>query len=129
MEKTMHRELQEHEHPGHADHGHHGGHDAHAGHDPEAFRRRFWLSLALTVPVVLTSAMVMDWFGYSLSHFGWVGPVLGSLVFLYGGEPFLKGAAAEVRHRAPGMMLLIAMALVVAWTASMASTLGWFDLE
>ncbi len=49
------------------DDGHHG-HDAHAGHDPELFRRRFWLSLALTVPVVLTSEMVMDWFGYSLSQ-------------------------------------------------------------
>ncbi len=50
----------------------------HAGHDPELFRHRFWLSLALTVPVVLTSELVMEWFGYSLSHVGWVGPVLGT---------------------------------------------------
>jgi Cu2+-exporting ATPase len=93
------------------------------------FRRRFWLSLALTLPVIFTSEMVMDWLGYSLSFVGWVGPVLGTAVFLYGGQPFLTGAMGEIRDRAPGMMLLIAMALIVAWTASMASTLGWFDLE
>ncbi|MFI7284363.1 heavy metal translocating P-type ATPase, partial [Micromonospora chersina] len=50
-------------HGGHAGHG--GGHDKHAGHDPEQFRRKFWLSLALTLPIVLTSHMVMDWLGYS----------------------------------------------------------------
>ncbi|GAA2631864.1 hypothetical protein [Paractinoplanes durhamensis] len=57
------------------------------------FRRKFWLSLVLTVPVVLTSEMVMDWFGYHLDFPGvtGVGPVLGSIVFLYGGRPFLAG--------------------------------------
>jgi Cu2+-exporting ATPase len=55
--------------------------------------------------------------------------VLGTFVFLWGGWPFLKGAADEVRDRAPGMMLLIAMAITVAWASSMASSLGWFDLE
>lgn len=105
------------------------GHDKHAGHDPEIFRRRFWLTLALTIPVVITSAMVMDWFGYHLSGVGWVGPLLGSFVYLWGGRPFLEGAVTEVRDRAPGMMLLIAMAITVAWSASMASTLGWVDLE
>jgi Cu2+-exporting ATPase len=93
------------------------------------FRRRFWVSLVLTVPVVLTSEMVMDWFGYTLSDVGWVGPVLGTIIFLWGGWPFLQGAVAEVRDRQPGMMLLIAMAITVAWTSSMASSLGWFDLE
>ncbi|MFI7284925.1 hypothetical protein ACIBOV_32185, partial [Micromonospora chersina] len=53
------------EHDEHAGHGQHGGHDKHAGHDPEQFRRKFWLSLALTLPIVLTSHMVMDWLGYS----------------------------------------------------------------
>jgi Cu2+-exporting ATPase len=130
MEQTMHSPHADgHVHDPAAPHGGHAGHDAHAGHDPEMFRRRFWLSLALTIPVVLTSEMVMDWFGYSLSHVAWVGPVLGTVVFLYGGEPFLTGAVGEIRERRPGMMLLIAMALVVAWTASMASSLGWFDLE
>jgi Cu2+-exporting ATPase len=109
----------------------HAGHDAHAGHDPEMFRRRFWLSLALTIPVVLTSPMVMTWFGYSLDFPGirWVGPVLGSIVFLWGGWPFLAGGVAEVRDRAPGMMLLISMAITVAYVASLATSLGAFDLE
>ncbi|HEX8347241.1 MAG TPA: heavy metal translocating P-type ATPase [Actinoplanes sp.] len=112
-------------------HGGHGGHDKHAGHDPEAFRRKFWLSLALTVPIVLTSHMVMDWFGYSLDFPGmrWVGPVLGSIVFFYGGRPFLAGAVSEVRDRAPGMMLLISMAITVAYAASLATSLGAFDLD
>jgi P-type Cu2+ transporter len=110
--------------------GHHG-HDMHAGHDPEMFRRRFWLSLALTVPMVVTSGMVMDWFGYRLDFPGiaWIGPLLGSIVFFYGGWPFLAGAVAEVRDRAPGMMLLIAMAITVAYVASLATSLGLFDLE
>ncbi|BCJ47601.1 copper-translocating P-type ATPase [Actinoplanes ianthinogenes] len=117
----------------HAGHGgaHHGGHDKHAGHDPEAFRRKFWLSLILTVPIVATSEMVMDWFGYSLDFPGisWVGPVLGTAVFFYGGRPFLAGAVSEIRNRAPGMMLLIAMAITVAFTASLVTSFGWFDLD
>ncbi|MEV0133260.1 copper-translocating P-type ATPase [Dactylosporangium sp. NPDC050688] len=111
--------------------GHAGGHDKHAGHDPEVFRRKFWLSLALTVPIVATSDMVMGWLGYRLDFPGMalVGPLLGTAVFLYGGWPFLAGAVAEVRDRAPGMMLLISMAITVAYTASLATSFGWFDLE
>jgi Cu2+-exporting ATPase len=59
----------QHGHGAHGDHGDrrgHGVHDGHAGHDPDLFRRRFWLSLALTIPLVVTSEMVQDWFGYSL---------------------------------------------------------------
>src|SRR5687768_14266909 len=95
-------DIKHHEHPpahetghsghgGQGGHGGHGGHDKHAGHDPEMFRRKFWLSLVLTVPVVVTSHMVMDWFGYRLDFPGMalVGPVLGTVVFLYGGWPFL----------------------------------------
>ncbi|MET7422582.1 heavy metal translocating P-type ATPase [Dactylosporangium sp. NPDC005555] len=118
-------------HPsGHADDSD-AGHDKHAGHDPEVFRRRFWLSLALTVPIVATSHMVMGWLGYRLDFpgMGLVGPVLGTTVFLYGGRPFLAGAVAEVRDRAPGMMLLISMAITVAYTASLATSAGWFGLE
>jgi Cu2+-exporting ATPase len=111
--------------------GHGGGHDKHAGHDPEVFRRKFWLSLILTVPIVLTSEMVMDWFGYQMDFPGinWVGPVLGTFVFFYGGWPFLAGAVSEVRDRAPGMMLLISMAITVAYAASLATAAGWFDLD
>jgi Cu2+-exporting ATPase len=119
------------EHDEHSGHGGHGGHDKHAGHDPEMFRRRFWLSLALTIPLVITSEMVMDWFGYSLDFYGMktLAPVLGSIVFWWGGWPFLAGGWAELRARQPGMMLLISMAIVVAYSASMATSLGWFDLD
>ena len=124
----------EHHDAGHEVHeSHHGheAHDKHAGHDPEAFRRRFWLSLAATVPLVVTSEMVMDWFDYSLDFAGmsWLGPILGSFVFWWGGWPFLKGGVDEVRDRQPGMMLLISMAITVAYVASMASSLDWFDLD
>src|SRR5262249_15174888 len=123
----------EHAHPAaaHAPHGHdaHAGHDKHAGHDPEMFRRRFWLTFLLSIPVVFTSDMVMEWFGYRIDGVGWVGRILGTIVFLYGGEPFLRGAVSELRARQPGMMLLIAMAITVAYVASMATSLGWFDLE
>ncbi|MFD6680730.1 heavy metal translocating P-type ATPase [Micromonospora parva] len=114
-----------------AHHGGHGGHDKHAGHDPEAFRRKFWLTLVLTVPIVVTSHMVMNWFGYRVDFPGieLVGPVLGTVVFVYGGSPFLQGAVREVRDRAPGMMLLIAMAITVAYVASLTTAVGAFDLD
>jgi P-type Cu2+ transporter len=117
-----------------APHSHHAGrdgHDQHAGHDPEMFRRRFWLTLALTIPLVVTSHMVMDWFDYSVDAplMEWYGPVLGSIVFFWGGWPFLAGGVAEVRDRQPGMMLLITMAISVAYVASMATSFDWLDLE
>jgi Cu2+-exporting ATPase len=127
------RDHGSHEHaPGsHDDHGGHGGHGDHAGHDPAIFRRRFWLSLALTLPLVVTSEMVMDWFGYEIDFPGmsWLGPVLGSIVFWWGGWPFLTGGVAEIRSRQPGMMLLITMAIVVAYGASMLTSLDVLDLE
>jgi P-type Cu2+ transporter len=118
-------------HVGHGTHAGHGGHDKHAGHDPEVFRRRFWLSLVLTIPLVVTGEMVMDWFGYSLDFWGMdlLGPVLGSVVFWWGGWPFLSGAVAEIRDRQPGMMLLVSMAITVAYAASLATSLDWFDLD
>jgi Cu2+-exporting ATPase len=123
----------DHHQPGHdqhgPDHGGHGVHDKHAGHDPEAFRRRFWLTLLLTIPVVASSEMVMEWFSYEIDGVAWIGPVLGSFIFVWGGQPFLAGAVAEVRDRQPGMMLLISMAITVAWVASMSTSVGWFDLE
>jgi len=118
-------------HPSHDERVGHAGHDKHAGHDPEMFRRRFWVSLVLTAPIVVTSHMVMEWFGYELSFPGMalVGPVLGSVVYLWGGQPFLVGGLHEVRDRQPGMMLLIAMAITVAYVASMATSLGRFELD
>jgi Cu2+-exporting ATPase len=110
----------------------HAGHDKHAGHDPEVFRKRFWLSLALTIPVVLFSEMVQDWFGYSLDAVPGdelVSPVLGTFVFVYGGHVFLIGGRREIQDRQPGMMTLISLAICVAFVASVASTAGLVDLE
>src|SRR6478735_2160552 len=106
-------------------------HAVHDSHDPDAFRRRFWLSLILTVPLVITSDMVMDWFGYSLTFPGMsvLGPILGSIVFIWGGWPFLQGGWREIEDRQPGMMLLISMAIVVAYTASLLTSLGAFDMD
>ncbi len=121
----------EHEHSGHDSH-HGGGHDKHAGHSVAMFRDRFWMSLLLTLPVVFYSPMIQEWFGYTAPEFpgsDWIAPVLGTVIFLYGGSPFLKGAMQEARDRQPGMMLLIAMAITVAYAASLATTLGWFDLD
>lgn len=109
-----------------------GAHDKHEGHSVGMFRDRFWLSLALTVPVVFYSEMVQGWFGYSAPSFPGsraIGPVLGTIIFVYGGSPFLKGALQEIGDRKPGMMLLIGMAISVAVVASAATSLGWFDLE
>ena len=96
------------------------------------FRDRFWLSLALTIPIIFYSPMIQEWFGYTAPAFPgseWVGPVLGTVIFIYGGMPFMRGAAQEVRDRQPGMMLLIGMAITVAYLASLATTIGWFDLD
>jgi P-type Cu2+ transporter len=124
------------QHGGHDQHGHdqHGGHAGHAGHGDHAaqFRDRFWLSLALTVPVIVYSEMVQEWLGFTPPQFpgsAWVAPVLGTLVFLYGGRPFLQGGLSEARARQPGMMLLISLAITVAFVASAATALGLFDLD
>jgi P-type Cu2+ transporter len=104
---------------------HHGDHAA-------RFRDRFWWSLALTVPVVAYSEMVQEWLGFTPPQFPgsqWVAPLLGTVVFLYGGWPFLEGGLAEARARQPGMMLLISLAILVGFGASAASALGLFDLE
>ncbi|MDQ4064938.1 MAG: heavy metal translocating P-type ATPase, partial [Actinomycetota bacterium] len=85
-------------HDAHADQAHQG-HD-HRHHDPAAFRDRFWITLALTVPVVFFSHMFQELLGYTAPHFPgstWIPPVLGTLIFVYGGWPFLTGAVAEAR--------------------------------
>jgi Cu2+-exporting ATPase len=120
---------------GHGDHAGHGaGHGGHGGHGDHAaqFRDRFWLSLAITVPVILYSEMVQEWLRFTPPQFPgseWVAPVGGAIVFLYGGWPFLQGGVAEARARQPGMMLLISLAILVGFGASAASALGLFDLE
>jgi Cu2+-exporting ATPase len=109
-----------------------GAHDRHEGHSVAMFRDRFWLSLVLTIPVVLWSHDVIEWSGGRIPMFpgsDLIAPILGTVVFLYGGLVFLRGARNELAERSPGMMTLISMAIVVAFLASAASTLGFFAVE
>jgi P-type Cu2+ transporter len=113
-------------------HGGHEGHGDHAHHDPGTFRERFWITLALTLPVVFFSEMFQDLLGYTAPSFpgsDLIAPVLGTIIFFYGGWPFLTGAISEARARTPGMMLLIGLAISVAFGASLATEFGWFDLD
>jgi P-type Cu2+ transporter len=109
---------------------HHAAH-GHADH-AAMFRDRFWWSLGLAVPVVLFSEMFQRLLDYSAPDFPgstWISPVLGTVIFVYGGWPFLTGAVAELRARRPGMMLLIGLAITVAFVASWSTELGAVDLD
>ena len=100
-----------------------GGHDAHVAQ----FRRLFFIMLALAVPVVGFNEMFANLIGYDLPDgewVRWISPVLGTVMFVVGGRPFLTGGLSEARDRSPGMMLLIALALTVAFLASWGATLG-----
>ncbi|MEV4158244.1 heavy metal translocating P-type ATPase [Nocardia salmonicida] len=89
------------------------------------FRRLFWVMLVLAIPVVTADMMFADLIGYTVpGALSWVSPVLGTVMYLWGGRPFLTGAVSEIRSRQPGMMLLIALAITVAFVASWGSTLG-----
>src|SRR6476620_2822913 len=109
-------------------------HGQHAGHSVAMFRERFWLTLALAVPVVFFSPMFAELLGYEPPTFpgsAWIPPVFGTAIYLYGGRPFLRGGLNELSTRKPGMMLLIAMAISVAFVASWVTSLGigGFDLD
>ena len=118
-------------HDGPAAHGGHeggDGHDKHAGHSIAMFRDRFWLSFVLTIPTLVWGHMLPRIFGYTPPEFPgsyWIAPALGTVVFLYGGLPFVQGAIRELRARLPGMMTLIALAISVAFVFSVAVTLGF----
>ena len=125
--RTEHSTHSEHEgHQGHQGHSDHAGHANHVG----MFRRLFAIMVVLAVPVVLASDMFAMLVGYSLPDeqwIAWISPVLGTVMFAWGGSPFLTGAVSEIRSRAPGMMLLIALAITVAFGASMGASLGILD--
>lgn len=106
-------------------HDGHDAHDKHAGHSPNMFKKKFWLSFILTIPVLLYSHTIMELLNFSMPAFpgsDLVPPVLGIIIFLYGGLVFLKAAKAELAARLPGMMTLISMAITVAFMYSLAVT-------
>jgi len=103
-------------------------HDRHAGHSAAMFRRKFWISLALTIPILIWGHMLAELTGYSppaLPGAMWIAPIFGTAVFAYGGWPFVTGAIGELRDRLPGMMTLIALAIGVAFVFSVAVTFGY----
>src|SRR6476661_1601357 len=82
----------------------HGNHDRHAGHSVAMFRDKFWLSFALTIPVVAWSADVQHWLGYTAPSFPaskFIPAILGTVVFIYGGLVFIRGASSELADRKP----------------------------
>lgn len=112
--------------------GHAVGHDRHAGHSVAMFRDKFWLTLLLTIPIVVLSHDVQMWLGYEIGAFPgsrYVPAILGTAVFFYGGLVFLRGAHGEILDRKPGMMTLISLAIIVAFITSWAGTLGLFEVE
>lgn len=117
---TTEHAMHEHEHTGHTGHAGHGDHVA-------QFRRLFWVMAVLAVPTVALSPMFAMLLGYSIPDFPgarWISPVLGTVMYVWGGRPFLTGAVSEIRSRAPGMMLLIGLAITVAFIASWGASLG-----
>ena len=125
------------EHAGHAGHGEdgghgHGGHAGHAGHGDHVaqFRRLFWIMLVLAIPVVGFNETFAHLIGYQLPDaewVRWVSPLLGTVIYFWGGRPFLTGAVSEIRSRKPGMMLLIALAITVAFVSSWGASLNLLD--
>ncbi len=115
-----------------ANHATAGGHSGHGGHDHSEmvadFRRRFWISLILTPPVLLLSPMIQHWLGIQ-GALDFPGSelllfALSTVAYIYGGWPFLAGFVSEVRDGKPGMMTLIALAISVAYFYSAAITFG-----
>ncbi|MFJ4044184.1 heavy metal translocating P-type ATPase [Microbacterium sp. NPDC089987] len=127
VDHTAHTSMNhaEHGHAGHADHAgmDHSGHGDHVGQ----FRRLFWVMLILAIPTVALSGMFAMILGYALPEIPgltWVSPLLGTVMYVWGGRPFLVGAVNELRARKPGMMLLIGLAITVAFFASWGASLG-----
>lgn len=122
LHHTSNQEHNAHDHSKHSGSGHHGHH----AHMIEDFKKRFWVSIVLTVPILALSKMIQEWLGF---EFGFAGDQyvlfgLSSVIFFYGGWPFLKGLVDEVKEKAPGMMLLIAVAITVAYGYSSAVVFG-----
>lgn len=108
----------------------------HEGHDHHTmmindFKKRFWLSLILTIPVLLLSEMIQHWLGFEIKFPGvkYVLLILSSIIFFYGGWPFLKGFIDEIKARSPGMMTLIALAITIAYVFSVAIIFGFQGVD
>src|ERR1700756_891678 len=133
MNEAMHqdRAYAAHQHAGH-DQPKAASHDHHGEHSVAMFRDKFWLSFALTIPVVLWSSDVQHWLGYTAPSFpgsNWIPPILGTVIFFYGGLVFIRGARNELADRKPGMMTLISLGITVAFLTSLEGTFGLLKIE
>ncbi|MGK7371412.1 MAG: HAD-IC family P-type ATPase, partial [Candidatus Halalkalibacterium sp. M3_1C_030] len=125
-----HKKGHDHQHHNQKEHKHSGGHAEHHAHMAEDFLKRFWISIALTIPILILSPMIQEFLGLgdSLRFAGdnYISFVLSSIVFFYGGWPFLSGLYNELKKRQPGMMTLIGIAITAAYVYS---TLVVFAVE
>lgn len=129
---SHHGHHQHHDHKKHShhseDHSHHShsSYDKHEGHHTHDFLKRFWVSLIITVPILLLLEMIQHWFGFTIAFPGdkYVLLTLGTIIYIYGGMPFLKGMVGEIKAKAIGMMTLVAIAITVAYVYSVAVALG-----
>lgn len=118
-----HNEYEGHEHSSHSSHDHSGHEEGHSGHHEHMvgdFKKRFWISLVLSLPITYLSPMIQMLLGYEVNFTGntLLLFLLSTIVFFYGGKPFLLGALDELKAKAPGMMLLISLAIVTAYVYS-----------
>lgn len=116
---------------GHDNHGTEDSHDKHAGHSVGMFKDKFWLSFWLTVPVLVYSEMIQQWFKFTPPIFPgsqYIPFVFSTIIFFYGGMVFIKSAWSELRAKAPGMMTLISLAIITAYVYSVAAQF-WLDSE
>jgi len=131
----VHKHEKHHEHPHKPEEHHHKPSEDHKGHDHaahiEEFKKRFIVSVILTVPVLLLSEMIQRWFGFSITipFQKWVLLLLSSVIYFYGGYPFLKGLISEIKNRQPGMMTLIGTAISVAFFYSAFTVFVGFGKE
>lgn len=121
-------EIHQHHGHDHMDHGGHGGHAGHHAHMVDDFKKRFWISLLVAIPISILSPMIQMLFSYGINFTGdsFVLFILSTFIFFYGGRPFLQGAWDELKAHAPGMMMLISLAIITAYVYS---TLTTFFIE
>lgn len=127
------------EHKNHKAHEENGGHESHGGHEGHRdhemmvadYKKRFFVSLILMVPILLLSPMIQMFMGVEIRFPGdsYILFILSAILFLYGGKPFIAGAVTEFKKRSPGMMTLISLAIIVAFVYSSISILFFKGIE
>jgi len=130
-EQHDHDNQSNHDHSSHQDHSEHGEHDHHGHHDHgdmvSDFKKRFFISLIVTIPILALSPMIQDFMGvdWRFTNDQYILFVLATFVFFYGGWPFITGGISELKDKNPGMMTLIGLAITIAYGYSAFVVFGW----